>query len=112
MRENNNKQLDSEYVSKEEPIEYVLTEVWDEAKIFASATKKGVWFTKMRKTAEKENMREKYQEFSFGKVNSEMLLDILVCVFYCAIHLEPTPNKQISLVLFLLNGSNKAVEGN
>lgn len=61
----NNKQLDSEYISKEEPKESALTEVYDEAKISASATKKWIWFTNMRKTAEKENMREKYQEFSF-----------------------------------------------
>lgn len=82
----NNKQLDSIHISKEEPIESVLTEVQDEAKIFDSATKKGIWFTKMKKTAEKENTREKYQEFNFGEVKFEMLFRHLspCLLFHCA----------------------------
>lgn len=62
----NHKQLGSGYIVKQEPTGSVLTEVKDDAKTLACATRKWIWFTKMKKAAQRENMRERHQQFSFG----------------------------------------------
>lgn len=65
----NNKHLDSGYVFKKKAVGFILTKVKENNKILAWATIKWNCLTMVRKTAEGQSMREKYQSSVLDRLN-------------------------------------------